>query len=118
MRRRGSFRAGPAATLVGAIGGGPAIGLLLRLLGDEAPEVRAAAARGLGKAEHWPAAAVLAGLLGDSSCAVRREAGVALRRLGSPGMLFLRRALSARDAFAADAARQMLDLPDSALRTL
>jgi hypothetical protein len=107
-----------AAGLAGAIGGGPAVEVLMGLLGDEAPETRASAARALGRAGHWAAAASLAGLLGDRSWDVRRQASVALRTLGSPGMLFLREALSARDPFAADAARHALDLPDSALRTL
>lgn len=107
-----------AAALAGAIGGGPAVELLTTLLRDDAPEVRAAAARGLGRAGHWPAAASLVVLLSDRSWEVRQKAAVALRTLGSPGMLFLRRAISAPDPFAADAARQMLDLPDSALRTL
>lgn len=107
-----------AARLAGAIGGGPAADTLMRLLGDPAPEVRAAAGRALGKAGYWPAAASLAPLLGDRSWDVRRQSAVALRRLGSPGRLFLQRALSDADPFAADAARQLLDLSDSAVRTL
>ena len=107
-----------AARLVGALGGGAGTDVLVRMLGDDAPEVRAAAARALGKAGHWPAAAALAEMLGDRSWEVRRQAGIALRSLGSPGMLFLRRALSADDPFAADAARQMLDMPDSSTRAL
>lgn len=107
-----------AAELVGAIGGRAAVEVLVELLDDEAPEVRAAAARALGRAQHWPSAAALARLLGDDSWDVRMQAAVALRSLGSPGILFLRRALSADDAFAADAARHMLDLPESAARAL
>lgn len=107
-----------AARLIGALGGDEGTDVLVRMLRDEAPEVRAAAARSLGKAGHWPAAASLAAMLGDQAWEVRRQAGIALRSLGSPGMLFLRRALSADDAFAADAARQMLDLPDSSTRAL
>lgn len=107
-----------AARLVGAVGGDPAMNTLMDLLRDDAAEVRAAAARTLGKAGHWPAAAPLSRLLGDSSWDVRRQAGMALRSLGSPGTLFLRRALSSEDPFAADAARQMLDLPESATRRL
>lgn len=107
-----------AASLAGAIGGGPAVEALTGMLGDEAPEVRAAAARALGKAGHWPAAASLVGLLEDRSWDVRQQAAVALRAFGSPGVLFLRRALMARDPFAADRARHILDLPESVLRTL
>jgi len=107
-----------AARLAGAIGGGRAVEVLLDLTGDEAPEVRAAAARALGRAGHWPAAPSLARLLNDASWDVRHQAAVALRTLGPPGMLFLGRAVSAGDPAAADAARHMLDLPDSAMRTL
>lgn len=107
-----------AGGLAGAIGGGPAVEALLNLAVDHDAEVRAAAARALGRAGHWQAAPTLAPLLGDPSWEVRRQASVALRRLGSPGLLFLRQALSAADPCAADEARHMLDLPDSALRTL
>ncbi|MGI8810568.1 MAG: HEAT repeat domain-containing protein [Acidimicrobiales bacterium] len=107
-----------AAGLAGAIGGAPAVKTLEDLLDDEAPEVRAAAARSLGRAGHWPAASALAPLLGDPSWDVRLQAAVALRSLGSPGNLFLRQAVSAGDTSAADAARHMLELPESALRTL
>jgi hypothetical protein len=37
---------------------------------------------------------------------------LALRAVGSPGILFLRRSLSDYDAFAADMAKQVLDLPE------
>ncbi|HUQ62534.1 MAG TPA: HEAT repeat domain-containing protein [Acidimicrobiales bacterium] len=107
-----------AAELAGAIGGSAAVEVLVELLEDDAPEVRAAAARALGRVQHWPSAAALARLLGDQSWDVRMQAAVALRSLGSPGILSLRRALSASDVFAADAARHMLDLPESAMRTL
>jgi hypothetical protein len=36
-----------------------------------------------------------------------------MRRLGSPGLLMLRRALDDPDRFAADIARQVLDMPDT-----
>jgi len=107
-----------AAELAGAIGGSAAVEMLVELLDDEAFEVRAAAARALGRAQHWPAAAALARLLGDHSWDVRMQAAVALRSLGSPGILFLRRARSAGDAFAADAARHMLDLPEGTMRAM
>lgn len=107
-----------AASVAGAIGGGPAVEAVSLMLGDDAAEVRAAAARALGRAGHWPAAPSLFGLLSDASWEVRLQAAVALRTLGTPGMLFLRRAASSGDNDASDAARLMLDLPDSALRTL
>jgi len=107
-----------AAGVTGAIGGGAAVEVLMGLLEDEVAEVRAAAARALGRTAHWPAAAALAPLLGDQSWDVRQQAAVALRTLGSPGQLFLRQAISTGDPFAADAARRMMDLPDSVLGTL
>ncbi|HET6231860.1 MAG TPA: HEAT repeat domain-containing protein [Longimicrobiaceae bacterium] len=103
-----------AAALTGAIGGDAAVSTLTRLLEDSDAGVRAAAARSLGLLGHWPAAPVIARLLRDGSWDVRREAGLALRSLGSPGQLLLRRALEGDDAFAADMARQVLDLPRSA----
>ena len=107
-----------AAALAGAIGGGAAVEALTGLLADEAPDVRAAAARALGRAGNWPSAGALARLLGDPSWDVRLQAAVALRSLGSPGTLFLRQALSGGDIHAAEAARHMLELPASAVRTL
>ena len=104
-----------AATLLGQIGGMEAASMLQELLRDPEGSVRAEAARGLGKLGEWPAAPALAGTLRDPSWDVRREAGLALRAMGSPGILLLRRSLSDRDAFAADMARQVLDIPPSAL---
>jgi HEAT repeat protein len=63
---------------------------------------------------HWQAASQLAESLRDSTWRVRREAGFALRALGAPGALFLRRAIKGNDAFAADMAQQVLDLPAAA----
>jgi HEAT repeat protein len=107
-----------AATLLGAVGGEQVVRLLLELLDDPATHVRAAAARSLGKLGHWPAAPRVGRLLRDTSWAVRREAGLALRRLGSPGLLVLRRFLNDDDRFAADMAQQVLDLPDTSSRAL
>jgi HEAT repeat protein len=64
--------------------------------------------------QHWQAAAQLAQCLQDSTWRVRRDAGLALRALGAPGALFLRRALKGNDAFAADMSQQVLDLPAAA----
>ena len=100
-----------AAELAGAVGGSAAVETLVALLDDPAPEVRAAALDAVGKLGHWPAAPAVARLLRDSAWAVRRAAGLALRRMGSPGLLLLRRALGDADPFAADMARQVLDLP-------
>jgi HEAT repeat protein len=84
-----------ATDLMGAVGGRKAVDTLTRLLSGADPEVRVAAARALGKLGHWPAAAaaILAALLQDRRFEVRWEAGLALRALGAPGILLLRRAL-------------------------
>lgn len=104
-----------AATLLGQIGGEQPAKSLHALLGDLETSVRSEAARGLGKLREWPAAPALARALRDTSWDVRREAGLALRAMGSPGILLLRRSLADRDAFAADMARQVLEIPASAL---
>lgn len=105
-----------ALSVIGGLGGKEAIHVLLDRLSDPSAPVRAAAARSLGKLEHWPVAAPLAKLLRDESWEVRREAGLALRALGTPGLLLLRRSLNDRDRFAADMAKQILDLPDTNVR--
>jgi hypothetical protein len=103
-----------AAKLLGAIGGGGAAERLTALLTDGDSQVRAAAASALGRMQHWQAASQLAGCLRDSTWRVRRDAGLALRAIGAPGQLFLRRALKGDDRFAADMAQQVLDLPMAA----
>jgi HEAT repeat protein len=103
-----------AANLLGAIGGPESAARLIELLKDPESLVRAAAAHGLGRMQHWPAAAQLADGLQDSTWRVRRDAGLALRAIGAPGALFLRRALKGSDLFAADMAQQVLDLPAAA----
>ena len=103
-----------AANLLGAIGGAAAAERLTELLKDADSLVRAAAAHGLGRMQHWPAASQLAECLRDSTWRVRRDAGLALRALGAPGALFLRRALKGNDPFAADMSQQVLDLPAAA----
>lgn len=101
-----------AATVIGAIGGTEAVETLTRLLGDEHQKVRAAASAALGRLGHWPAAPLVARLLRDPAWEVRRTAANTLVEMGSPGLLFLRRALNDPDDFAADMARQVLDLID------
>jgi hypothetical protein len=103
-----------AANLLGAIGGADSASRLTELLKDKDSLVRAAAAHGLGRMQHWPAAAQLAECLQDATWRVRRDAGLALRALGAPGALFLRRALKGSDPFAADMSQQILDLPAAA----
>lgn len=100
-----------AADVLGAVGGEEAIARLCELLQDEVAGVRAAAAQALGRLRHWPASAALAPLLRDRAWEVRRAAGLALRSLGGPGVLFLRRYQADDDRFAADMATQILELP-------
>ena len=104
-----------AAALAGAVGSEEAVGVLQLLVHDEEAEVRAAAAAALGRLGHWPSATVIAPLLRDPAWIVRSQSALALRSLGSPGHLYLRKGLADEDAFAADIARQVLDLPDSSV---
>jgi len=84
------------------------------MLLDDESHVRAAAAVALGRMRHWQAGSQLAERLRDERWRVRREAGLALRAIGAPGTLLLRRALKGNDRFAADMAQQVLDLPEAA----
>jgi HEAT repeat protein len=103
-----------AARLLGAIAGEAAALRLTEMLKDAEPKVRAAAAQSLGRMQHWQAGSLLFDLLHDPAWRVRKEAGLALRALGAPGALFLRRAIKNDDRFAADMAQQVLDLPAAA----
>lgn len=117
IRLSGSDDAGvriAATNLLGAIGDAPSAERLTELLKDPDSLVRSAAARGLGRMQHWQAASQLAESLRDSAWHVRRDAGLALRSIGAPGALFLRRAIKGDDAFAADMAQLVLDLPEAA----
>jgi HEAT repeat protein len=117
LRLSGSDDAGvriEATNLLGAIGDAPSAERLTELLKDSDSRVRSAAARGLGRMQHWQAASQLADSLRDAAWHVRRDAGLALRSIGAPGALFLRRALKGDDAFAADMAQLVLDLPEAA----
>lgn len=100
-----------AVEVLGAIGNLDGAAAATRRLEDAAATVRAAAARALGRMHHWPAAPALAALMRDRAWAVRHAAGSALRDLGSPGLLVLRRLRGDGNLFAADMARQILDLP-------
>jgi hypothetical protein len=99
--------------ILGALGGSDSVVRVTEMLDDENEDVRAAAAEALGKLEHWPAGTQLALALRDQSWEVRRAAGLALRSIGSPGLVLLRRSTADRDRFAADMARQVLGLPDT-----
>jgi hypothetical protein len=102
-----------AATLAGAIGGEELVETLMELLDDPDAAVRASAAAAMGRLGHWPASPRLARMLRDPAWVVRSQSALAMRRLGSPGMLLLRRALDDADRFAADIARQVLDMPET-----
>ena len=99
-----------ATELLGALGGARALTALLASLHDPASEVRAAAARALGRGRHWTAGGELSQAMRDNSWEVRRAAAMALRGLGAPGELLLRRMLTDEDRFASDMARLVLDL--------
>lgn len=103
-----------AASLLGAVGGAEAASRLVELLEDADPEVRAAAASGLGRMRHWPAASRLTAMLGDSSWAPRRAAALALRAIGAPGVLLLRRAASSPIQRTSDIALLVLGMPAAA----
>ncbi|MGD8277844.1 MAG: HEAT repeat domain-containing protein, partial [Gemmatimonadota bacterium] len=100
-----------AADLLGSTGGEEGTVVLTAMLDDRDPGVRAAAARSLGRLQYWASAPKLAGRMRDTSWQVRRAAGLALRAVGPPGLLVLRRMQSDANNFAADMARQVLDLP-------
>ncbi|MBR9989399.1 MAG: HEAT repeat domain-containing protein [Gemmatimonadetes bacterium] len=102
-----------AVALLGLVGGEDAVTRAEEMLGDPAAGVRAAAVRALGNLAYWPAAPEVGERLADRSWDVRREAGLALRAMGSPGQLVLRRATREVDSFAADMARLTLSLTDS-----
>jgi HEAT repeat protein len=102
-----------AIALIGAVGGAGDVAVVSKHLGDANPEVRVAAARALGRMRHWPRASDIAALMRDTSWDVRRAAGLALRDLGSPGIIMLRKMTGDSNNFAADMAKQVLDLPAS-----
>lgn len=76
-------RAG-AIRLTAGIGATVATTTLVDLLDDDEVRVRAAAADGLGRLNHWPATPRLAARLADPAWDVRLAAGLALRRMGAP----------------------------------
>lgn len=99
-----------AALFLAAVGGPDAEHRLTELLDDPSPVVREAACLGLGLLGHWRAAPEVSRRLADASRDVRREASVALLRMGAPGELFLRRA-ERETGSGSDMARLALALP-------
>lgn len=104
-----------ATSLLARTGGDIAGPRMVALLTDPDTGVRTAAAEGAGELGHWPAAPVLAAALGDPAWPVRYAAAVALRSIGPPGNVYLRRAAGSGDPLAAEMAQQVLALPDVAM---
>ena len=97
-----------ATYLLSSIGSQEGSSRLLEMLDDE---VRAQAAAALGHLGYWQAGPQLARLLKDPDWEVRHQAGLALRRLGPPGELFLRQASTGAAPEAAAMARYALGQP-------
>jgi hypothetical protein len=85
------------------------VDLIERMLDDDVPEVRAAAASAAGRAGGEVTAPRLGCLLSDRSWEVRLRAGQALAALGPVGALTLRHHLFDADPYARDMARRSLD---------
>jgi lambda repressor-like predicted transcriptional regulator len=68
-----------------------ALRTLHRLICHTDPTIRLAAVEVLAEDKDWHQATVIAPLLADPSHTVRRAAGLALLRLGAPGLIMLRR---------------------------
>ncbi|MBA2689108.1 MAG: HEAT repeat domain-containing protein [Gemmatimonadaceae bacterium] len=100
-----------AARLLASIGSDESKNRLMEALHDPIPEVRAAAASGLGKMRHWAAAVQMSRMLADPTWSVRRESAMALRKIGGPGMLLLQRAAASDNESVADIAQLILDTP-------
>lgn len=114
-RHEGALIRSLAYRVLGAVGGTRALDQLAVGLADSDERVRAEAAAALGRLRHWPAATLVALCLNDEHWNVRSAAGLALRDMGSPGILLLRRAARPHSP-TAPLARQILarrDLFDS-----
>ena len=105
--------AASSAELLAAIGGAEAASRLLAMTAFEAERAQLAAIRGLGRMRHWPAATRLAAMLEHPRWKVRHASALALRTIGAPGLLLLRRARTGDSVAAAEIARLVLDLPDA-----
>ena len=102
-----------ALALLGSLGGGDALSRLHAAVTDSDPRVRTAAVRALGRLRDESSVGRFSAAMRDPAFTVRREAGFALLGLGPEGELRLHVLQSDTDRFAADMARQMLDLPPS-----
>jgi HEAT repeat protein len=99
-----------AARALGRVGGTDCVPALIDALGAEEWPVRAQAAKSLGALGAEDALAPLEGCLSDRAWWVRANAARALRELGEPGLGALRRTLEHDDRYAADRAREQLEL--------
>ena len=101
------------AELLASIGGTEAAARLIEMLDHDVERTQVAAVRGLGRMRHWPAASRLSGMLAHPRWKVRHAAALALRSIGAPGVLLLRRARAGESSASAEIARLVLDLPES-----
>lgn len=102
-----------AVRLLGIIGGSDGATRITDLLDDVDAGVRVEAAKALGRTHHWPASSRLALAMEDRSWDVRYAAGEALRAMGAPGLLQLRRLRSSPDRYAAGMAKLILGIPET-----
>jgi HEAT repeat protein len=98
-----------AAGILGAAGSEGVVTTLTTLLDDPEPAVRRAAADALGETGDWTSAGRLGAALADGDFSVRRAAGLALLRLGAPGLVTLRASLAGDDQLAREMAARVLE---------
>jgi HEAT repeat protein len=99
-----------AARALGRVGGEACVPALIAALTSEDWPVRAQAAKSLGALNAADAVEPLESCLSDRAWWVRANAARALRELGEPGIEALRRTLEHDDRYAADRAREQLEL--------
>ncbi len=108
-----------AAQVFGAVGGAVQQQQLETMLKDPDAVVRATAVEQLRRLRAWTAAGAIAPLVADSDWQVRRDAALALRSFGPPGLVHLRAALQSGNSTAESIARYVLSLPaDTCLQPL
>jgi HEAT repeat protein len=99
-----------AARALGRVGGADCVPALVAALASEDWPVRAQAAKSLGALGAADALEPLESCLSDRAWWVRANAARALREFGEPGLEALRRTLEHDDRYAADRAREQLEL--------
>lgn len=99
-----------AARALGRVGGVACVPALIAALESEDWPVRAQAAKSLGALRAADALEPLENCLSDRAWWVRANAARALRELGEPGIEALQRTLEHDDPYAADRAREQLEL--------